>query len=222
MLALLEIFAALACAQTAYSRITAEANFPTSSNGSSSFETGNSTAWASTNSSVSLTGGPAGWRIAGDSSSEVLYNFTESNNIASSNGDSDTYFDVVFTVNTTYGSTASSSLNLTTTPQLVPVTQTLLIKNLYCSSPQNFTAHIALTNGTTIRKTWINHLHLALPPGTANVTVNQIDLDNIANSEMVIHYGPGGLTASVPGGGGDAPSVQALSAATLKYCTDDD
>ncbi|KZP11572.1 hypothetical protein FIBSPDRAFT_184554 [Athelia psychrophila] len=74
MLALLAILPVLAGAQTVYSRITAEANFPTSSNGGTKFETGTNTAWATTNSSVDLAGGLVGWRIAGDASSEVLYN----------------------------------------------------------------------------------------------------------------------------------------------------
>lgn len=42
--------------------------------------------------------------------------------------------ELVFTVNTSY--TASlSSVKLTTIPQVIPVTQTLLIKNIYCSDP---------------------------------------------------------------------------------------
>lgn len=150
--------------------------------------------------------------------------FTSSDNIVGWEQGGDSAFDVVLTVNTTYtaSSSSSSSLNLSTTPQLVPVKQTLLIRNVDCAARQNFTAHIALANGTTIRKTWIDHLHLVIPAGTANVSVRQIDLDHIADSTTVIYYGTGGLTASLPGNGGDVPTVDALSAASLKFCDGDD
>ena len=151
----------------------------------------------------------------------ALNQFTPNDNIAGWDQGGDADFDVVLNVNTTYAA-SSSSLNLTSIPQLVPVTQTLLIRNVDCASRQNFTAHIALANGTTIRKTWVDYLHLVIPPGTANVSVRQIDLNHIADSTTVIYYGKGGLTASLPGDGGDAPAVAALSAASLKYCDGDD
>lgn len=75
MLALLALLPALASAQSAPSRVTAKANLPTSSNGSVTFDTGNGTAWTTSNAStVTLGTSPVGWRIAGNADSEILYN----------------------------------------------------------------------------------------------------------------------------------------------------
>lgn len=131
--------------------------------------------------------------------------------------------EVAFTVNTSYAA-SPSSVKLTTTPQVIPVTQTLLIKNLYCSDSQNFTAEIVLTNGTTSSETGIDVLQFTLPAGAANVTITNNDIPGPTEFGLVVvlYYGTGGLTASVGSDSEDAPSVNAVSAITLNYCDDDD
>lgn len=92
------------------------------------------------------------------------------------------------TVNTTYG--ASTSKSLTNQTVQVPFQNVLRIKNFYCANDQNFTAYVELTNGTIIRKTWINDLTVHLPSNTQQVIVNDIDLGGIVSDNTTIKYQP--------------------------------
>lgn len=98
------------------------------------------------------------------------------------------------TASTTYGA-ADKAVSSEDEWTPVPITRTLWIHNLYCSAHQNFTALVALSNGTTIRKTLIDDLSVSIPDNTDNVTVADIDLAGIVNTTDVIYYGRNALYA---------------------------
>ncbi|KAF7984609.1 hypothetical protein HWV62_12813 [Athelia sp. TMB] len=230
MLALLALLPALVIAQTTIykpTRVTVTAILPTSSNGSS-FESlsGNSTTWTPvTNTSTetnNLRFGPVGFRIAGDASSEVLYNFTSADvrwAIPEGGESTENDLEVVLNVTTSYAA-SNSGLKLTATPQVIPVTQTFIVQGLYCNWKENFTATISLENGTTKSITAFNELEFTLPSGAHNISLTQTDSSGL-DSETVVYYGKGGLKASFPGGG-VAPSIKAVATTYLHYCDDDD
>lgn len=127
---------------------------------------------------------------------------------------------MVLTVNTSYGTATPSAVKLTATPQVIPVTQSIIIKGLYCNWQENFTATIEFENGTTTSKTAINDLEFTLPSGAHNITLTQTDSSGL-DSTSIIYYGKGGLKASFPGGG-EAPSIEAAATTTYHFCDDDD
>lgn len=74
MIAFLALLSTLVGAQAQHTT-SANANLPTSSNGGTVFESQISNgSWTVANSSVNLANGPIGWRVEGNTASEVLYN----------------------------------------------------------------------------------------------------------------------------------------------------